>query len=336
MTQAPEPILRIKGLNKRFPLGGGFLTKPKLHVHAVNDVSFDVYPGEIFGLVGESGSGKSTIGRMIANLTAPTSGSMTFRGADLAGDVDRSLRRRISLVFQDPYASLNPRRSIAATLEAPMLFSGEGLNRAARRKRIEEVLETVGLPASAASRFPAEFSGGQRQRIGIARSLVTNPSFIIADEPVSALDVSVQAQVINLLLGIRDARGISMLFVAHDLSVVGYACDRIAVINLGRIVEIAPKAALFRNPRHPYTEALFESAPVPDPELRSRKHLVKGDIPSPIKPPPGCVFSSRCPYAKPECSVAAPPLRDFGGGHFSACIRDDLTLKPWAALEEAR
>jgi peptide/nickel transport system ATP-binding protein len=295
-------------------------------VRAVDDVSFEIGSGEVLGLVGESGSGKSTIGRSILKLIEPTAGEVRFEGVDLAALSPRAMRpyrRRMQIIFQDPYASLNPRRRVGDTIDEAM--ATHGLHPGpARRARIAELLSLVGLAPEHAARFPHEFSGGQRQRIGIARALAVEPRFIVADEPVSALDVSIQAQVINLISELREKFGLTMLFISHDLDVVEYLCDRIVVLYLGKVMEVAPARELYRSPRHPYTEALLEASPQPDPGARRSRRLLQGDIPSPVDPPSGCVFRTRCPYAQDECAATVPPLREVAPGRFKACIRDDV------------
>jgi peptide/nickel transport system ATP-binding protein len=311
------PLLSVEGLTKHF--GGA----PHL-LRAVEHVSFDVAPGEVLGLVGESGSGKSTIGRLILRLVDPTSGTIRFDGDDISARPERqlkALRRKAQMVFQDPYASLNPRLRvrdiIGEAIDAHRLASG-----ARRTERIGELLETVGLPAAHMTRFPHEFSGGQRQRIGIARALAVEPKLIVADEPVSALDVSVQAQVINLLQDLRRRFELAMLFISHDLEVVELMCDRIAVLYLGRIVEIGRADDVSVRPRHPYTRALLAASPKADPEAPKIRRLLKGDIPSPLAPPSGCVFRTRCPHATDECARIVPELRSGGPDHRFACLYD--------------
>lgn len=324
-------ILTVTDLRKHFALGSALFGGRKI-VKAVDGVSFSLGRGEVLGLVGESGSGKSTVGRTILRLQPPNEGSIVFDGADitkLQRSALRPFRRKMQMVFQDPFSSLNPRMTVGELLTAPLKIHKLIPDRELRSKRVAELLELVGLAPSHAARFPHEFSGGQRQRIGIARALAVQPELLVADEPVSALDVSIQAQVMKLLLEIRERFGLSILFIAHDLAVVGYICDRIAVMYLGRIVEIAPTAELFRAPRHPYSEALFSAAPVADPKVKRQRIVLSGDIPSPIAPPSGCAFRTRCRYAKPECAAAVPPLREVAPGHFKACIRDDLSLQNW-------
>ena len=314
-----EPMLRVRGLKKYF----GRHDRP---VRAVDDVSFDIAPGEVLGLVGESGSGKSTIGRTLLKLIEPSAGSILFEGVDLATLSARAMqpyRRRLQIIFQDPYASLNPRRRVGDTLAEAL--ATHGLHPGpARATRIAELLSLVGLAPGHAARYPHEFSGGQRQRIGIARALAVEPRFIVADEPVSALDVSIQAQVINLLSDLRERFGLTMLFISHDLDVVEYLCDRIVVLYLGKVMEVADARALYRSPQHPYTEALLEASPRPDPEARRVRRLLQGDIPSPVDPPSGCVFRTRCPYAIEACAATVPPLREVTPGRFKACLRDDI------------
>jgi oligopeptide/dipeptide ABC transporter ATP-binding protein len=313
------PLLEVTGLTKQFPTGAGL-------VKAVDDVGFAMARGEVLGLVGESGSGKTTTGRAILRLIEPTAGRIVFDGADIT-HLDRTAlrayRRRMQIIFQDPYASLNPRRKVRDVIGEALVIHGIG-TRADRRDRIAALLQRVGLPADAMERFPHEFSGGQRQRIGIARALAVEPDFIVADEPVSALDVSVQAQVVNLLQDLQAELGLTVLFIAHDLAVVQYISDRIAVLYLGRVMEIATSEQLYSRPRHPYTEALLASAPIPDPTRRSHRTPLQGDIPSPLDPPSGCVFRTRCPHAIAECATRVPPLVEVVPGHLKACIRDDI------------
>jgi oligopeptide/dipeptide ABC transporter ATP-binding protein len=323
------PLLEVRDLQRWFPVRGRLLSRTRDHVKAVDGVSFDVQRGEVLSLVGESGSGKSTVGRNVLRLDTPTGGAITFDGTDITHFTRRQLRplrQRMQLVFQDPYASLNPRMTVESIVAAPLEIHGIGGSGAERRAKVEEALTLVGLLPQHASRYPHEFSGGQRQRVGIARALMTGPDLLIADEPVSALDVSVQAQVLNLLTALRRRLGLTVLMIAHDLAVVGHISDRIAVMYLGRLVELAPTRALFAAPRHPYTEALLSAAPIPDPTLRRERIVLTGDIPSPLRPPSGCTFRTRCRYALPECAEVRPPLRDIGGGHWKACIRDDLNL----------
>ncbi|MCW6508262.1 ABC transporter ATP-binding protein [Lichenifustis flavocetrariae] len=304
---------------------------PRLTVRAVEDVTFEIGRGEILGLVGESGSGKSTLGRAVLRVTDLTDGRVVFDGQDvstLSKRQLRPLRARMQMIFQDPFASLNPRMTVGQIVGAPLRIQNPGISRSEVEARVGDALRTVGLADSHAERYPHEFSGGQRQRIGIARAFVLAPDFLVADEPVSALDVSIQAQVVNLLMEIKRKLDLTILFISHDLAVVGHVCDRVAVMYLGRIVEIADTRTLFRNPRHPYTEALFSAVPVADPSRRRQRILLKGDLPSPLAPPSGCAFRTRCRYAIPACAEAVPPLAHIGGGHQKACIRDDLALQP--------
>ena len=314
-----QPLLEVTGLTKQFPTAGGV-------VKAVDDVGFSMARGEVLGLVGESGSGKTTTGRAILRLIEPSSGTIRFDGADIT-HLDRTdlraYRRRMQIIFQDPYASLNPRRKVKDAIGEALVIHSIG-TKADRRDRIAALLQRVGLPADAMDRFPHEFSGGQRQRIGIARALAVEPDFIVADEPVSALDVSVQAQVVNLLQDLRAELGLTVLFIAHDLAVVQYISDRIAVLYLGRVMEIASAEQLYSRPRHPYTEALLAAAPIPDPTRRNQRIPLQGDIPSPLNPPSGCVFRTRCPHAIAECATRIPPLVEVAPGHQKACIRDDI------------
>jgi oligopeptide/dipeptide ABC transporter ATP-binding protein len=323
------PLVTLDHVRKWYMLGRGLLAGSGDVIRAVDDVSFSIGQGEILGLVGESGSGKSTVGRTILRLETPTDGRIDFAGQDitrLSRAKLRPLRRRMQLVFQDPFGSLNPRMTVGQILATPLRVHEPALAAGGRRAKIEEALATVGLAPRHAERFPHEFSGGQRQRIGLARALIVHPEFLIADEPVSALDVSIQAQILNLLLEIKRRLGLTILFITHDLAVVAYVADRIAVMYLGRIVELAPTRALFGDPRHPYTEALLSAVPVVDPGRRRQRIVLAGDVPSPIAPPSGCAFRTRCRYALPACAEAVPPLRDVGPGHQTACIRDDIAL----------
>jgi oligopeptide/dipeptide ABC transporter ATP-binding protein len=313
-----SPLLQVCGLKKYFPSSGGRV------VRAVDDFSLDVGRGEVVGVVGESGSGKTTAGRAILRLLEPTGGSIRFDGADithLGRAAMRPFRRRMQIVFQDPYASLNPRRRVRDLIGEALVIHGIGTH-SDRRDRVTALLEKVGLHPDAMDRYPHEFSGGQRQRIGIARALAVEPDFIVADEPVSALDVSVQAQVVNLLQDLQRDLGLAILFIAHDLAVVHYISDRIVVVYLGRVMEVAPSDTLYRDPRHPYTRALLDAAPVPDPRQRRSRVPLQGDIPSPANPPSGCVFRTRCPRAIAECAQVVPPLVEVAPGHLRACIRD--------------
>ncbi len=319
-----EPLLEVRHLVKHFPIKEGVLVEREVgRVRAVDDVSFTVHKGETLGLVGESGCGKSTACRTILQLLSPTSGSVKFEGQEIAGLTRkqlRPLRREMQMIFQDPYASLNPRKRIGQIVGDPMrlhdIASGDEL-----RKQVQELLERVGLSSEHYNRYPHEFSGGQRQRIGIARALALKPKLIIADEPVSALDVSVQAQIINLLDDLQDEFGLTYIFVAHDLGVVRHVSDRIAVMYLGKVVENAPADALYADPIHPYAEALLSAVPIPDPRENAarQQRILEGDVPSPIDPPSACRFHTRCPRATEECSVTEPALRRFRSDHLAAC-----------------
>jgi len=315
------PLLRASGLVKHFPIRRGVLQRVVGHVRAVDGVSFDLAEGETLALVGESGSGKSTLGRLVLKLIEPSAGAILWKGVDitrLAPGAMRTLRREMQIVFQDPYGSLNPRMTVGDMLAEPLMLHGIATGRAARA-RIGELLSLVGLTPAHAGRFPHEFSGGQRQRIGIARALAVEPRMIVADEAVSALDVSVRAQVLNLLRDLQQRLGLAYLFIAHDLAVVRHIADRVAVMYLGQVVERAPTAALFAAPRHPYTRALLSAIPVVDPQARPERMVLEGDVPSPSAPPGGCRFHTRCPFARERCAAEAPPLDSDAGGHAVAC-----------------
>jgi len=318
-----EPLLRVRNLSKAFPIHGGLLRRQVGEVHAVNGVDFDVAAGETLGLVGESGCGKSTTGRCVLRLIEPTSGAIRFDGRDvlsLTGQTLRALRRDIQIIFQDPYASLNPRMTVAAIVGEALTIHRLAKGKRQFEERIVDLLETVGLQADHMGRYPHEFSGGQRQRIGIARALAVEPKLIICDEPVSALDVSIQAQVINLLEDLQQKFGLAYLFVAHDLSVVEQFIKQVAVMYLGRIVETAPRRALYTSPRHPYTEALLSAVPIADPKVKRKRIKLSGEVPSPAQPPSGCHFHTRCPIAQfPLCASEAPKLKQSADGHWVAC-----------------
>jgi oligopeptide/dipeptide ABC transporter ATP-binding protein len=320
------PLLSIRHLKTWFQAPGGFLRPKSGPVRAVDDVSFDISRGEVVGLVGESGSGKTTIGRSILRLVPATAGEIRFEDKDVVGlsaAEFQPYRRRMQFIFQDPYASLDPRKTVGGIIGEALSIHRLAGGKSQRRARIVELLQQVGLDAGTMARYPHEFSGGQRQRIGIARALAVDPEFIVADEPVSALDVSVQAQIVNLIQELQEQLGLTMLFVAHDLSVIEHLCDRIVVMYLGKVMEVAPKAALFARPRHPYTKALLSAVPQIDPRVKKQRIILEGDVPSPIDPPSGCVFRTRCPLAIEACAEIVPPPVSVGEGHLAACIRTD-------------
>jgi oligopeptide/dipeptide ABC transporter ATP-binding protein len=321
-----DELVRVRGLFKHFPVAGSDEV-----VRAVDGVTFEIYKGETLGLVGESGCGKSTVGRCLLRLMEPTRGEVYFEARDvlkLSGRDLRALRREMQIIFQDPYASLNPRMKVREIVGEPLIVHGTGTKQE-RRDRVAELLTKVGLDPDYMNRYPHEFSGGQRQRIGIARALALNPKLIVADEPVSALDVSVQAQVVNLLEDLQGEFNLTYLFISHGLAVVEHISDRVAVMYLGRIVEVATAAELYANPLHPYTRALLSSIPVPDPTRKRERIVLHGDVPTPINPPAGCRFHTRCPEAIPECSRIDPDLREVAPGHTVACIR----VPGWAEAE---
>jgi len=316
------PILEVSDLTKHFPITGGLLQREVQRVYAVDGVSFSIAKGETLGLVGESGCGKSTTGKVILKLMDPTSGKIRLKGTDITnlsrGQMHHH-RQVMQVIFQDPYASLNQRMRVKDIVSEPLGNYETNSTRAERLEKVASLFDRVGLRRDALNRFPHEFSGGQRQRLGIARALALNPELIIADDPVSALDVSVQAQVINLMMDLQAELELSYLFIAHDLAVVQHISHRIGVMYLGRLVELAPKRDLFRNPQHPYTEALLDSVPVPDPRRRRKRKILRGDVPSPINPPKGCHFNTRCPLAVDRCFHETPKLRELAPGHVAAC-----------------
>ncbi len=318
-----EVILRVENLKKYFPIKGGFFSKTIGNVKAVDGVSLEVRKGETLGIVGESGCGKSTTGRAILQLLKPTGGKVYFKGQDLSKlskKEMRALRPKMQLIFQDPYSSLNPRMTVGQII-GEALIDHKMATKENLRAKVLEVMDLCGLAEYQIDRFPHEFSGGQRQRIGIARALALDPEFIVADEPVSALDVSIQAQIINLLVKLQKEKGFSYMFISHDLSVVEHLCQRIGVMYLGSMVELADKDELFDNPLHPYTKALLSAIPIPDPTIKRERIILTGDIPSPANPPEGCKFHTRCPYATDKCRNEAPEYREIKEGHFVACHR---------------
>ncbi len=319
-----EVLLEVDNLVKHFAVGGGMFSGAPGQVRAIDGISFTIRRGETLGLVGESGCGKTTTGRCILRLERPTSGRILFEGVDLASLDDaalRAVRRRIQVIFQDPYSSLNPRMTIGQMLAEPLEVHGIVREKAARAERVRELLAQVGLLTQQAGRYPHQLSGGQRQRVGIARALAMEPALIVCDEPVSALDVSIQAQIINLLEDLQSRFGLTYLFIAHDLSVVRHISDRVAVMYLGKIVEVADRGPIYERPLHPYTRALLSAVPIPDPGLEASRErtVLRGEVPSPLNPPSGCVFHPRCPIAVEHCSAQAPPLREIRPGHWAAC-----------------
>ena len=336
-------LVELQHVKKYFPIRKGVLQREVARVHAVDDVSFAVNEGETLGLVGESGCGKSTLGRTIVRLLEPTDGEILFRGTHIESFGPRRLRplrREMQMVFQDPYASLNPRKRVGSIVGDPLKIHGLG-NKRERKARVEELLEAVGLSPEHYNRFPHEFSGGQRQRIGIARALALRPKLIVADEPVSALDVSIQSQMLNLLEDLQNEFRLTYIFIAHDLGVVRHVSDRIAVMYLGKLVELSPAEELYRRPIMPYTEALLSAVPIPDPDLAAGREriVLEGDVPSPIDPPSGCRFHPRCRYATQVCSDVEPPLVDYGNGHLAACHHplnvDQATLQDVSVARES-
>jgi len=316
------PLVEVRNLKKYFPIRKGLIQREVGRVHAVDDVTFAVREGETLGLVGESGCGKSTLGRTIVRLLEPTAGSVMFQGDDISRLGTRRLRplrREMQMVFQDPYASLNPRKRVGSIIGTPLKI--HGVDKSDRRQRVQELLETVGLSPEHYNRFPHEFSGGQRQRIGVARALALRPKLIVADEPVSALDVSIQSQMLNLLGDLQKELRLTYIFIAHDLGVVRHVSNRIAVMYLGKLVELAPAEELYQRPIMPYTEALLSAVPIPDPDLSHQREriVLEGDVPSPINPPSGCRFHPRCRYMTDICREVEPPLTDYGRGHLAAC-----------------
>jgi oligopeptide/dipeptide ABC transporter ATP-binding protein len=317
-----DPLVEVQNLKKYFPIRRGLLQREVGRVHAVDDVTFAVRGGETLGLVGESGCGKSTLGRTIVRLLEPTEGAVRFQGrdiSDLGPRALRPLRREMQMVFQDPYASLNPRKRVGSIIGTPLKI--HGVPKSERRERVQDLLERVGLSPEHYNRFPHEFSGGQRQRIGVARALALNPKLVVADEPVSALDVSIQSQMLNLLDDLQRELSLTYIFIAHDLGVVRHVSDRIAVMYLGKLVELSPAEELYQRPIMPYTEALLSAVPIPDPDLAHQREriVLQGDVPSPINPPSGCRFHPRCRYMTEICSEVEPPLVDYGRGHLAAC-----------------
>jgi oligopeptide/dipeptide ABC transporter ATP-binding protein len=318
-TQAP--VLKVSGLKKHFPVKKGLLSRTVGQVYAVDGVSFEIGPGETLGLVGESGCGKSTVGRTVLRLIEPTTGEIEVDGVDIT-KLDkkqlRDYRRQMQIIFQDPFSSLNPRMTAGDIVGEPLMVHNIAQGQE-HKDMVAELFERVGLRSGQLTSLPHQFSGGQRQRIGIARALALNPKLIVGDEPVSALDVSIQAQVINLLMDLQNELGLSYLFIAHDLAVVEHISHRVAVMYLGRIVEYTDKKTLFTSPQHPYTEALLSAVPVPDPEIKRDKVILEGDVPSPINPPSGCHFHTRCPYAKEQCRIEVPVLKEQSPGHWVSC-----------------
>jgi peptide/nickel transport system ATP-binding protein len=329
-----QDMVRADHLVKYFPVRGGFFQSTESQVHAVDGVDLSIFQRETLGLVGESGCGKTTLGRLILGLERPTSGRIFFEGRDISSLSAREMkqvRRRVQVIFQDPYSSLNPRQTVRSIIMEPLTIHGIG-TRSERLEKVTALMEEVGLRPEYADRYPHEFSGGQRQRIGIARALALNPSLIVADEPVSALDVSIRSQVLNLMEDLQEKYGLTYLFISHDLSVVEHIADRVAVMYLGKVAEIGPKEKVYNHTLHPYTEALLSAVPIPDPATKRKRIILEGDVPSPIVPPPGCRFHPRCWLRIPICSEIIPLLKDMGGGHAAAChVRapDELVRKDY-------
>lgn len=319
-----ETVLKVQNITKNFPIHGGIFGQEVASVKAVQGVSFEIKKGETLGLVGESGCGKSTLGRCLIRLLDPSSGKIIFHDQDITsvkGEQLRHLRRKLQIIFQDPYASLNPRMTIGSIIEEPLIIHSLYDSKKDRLDRVRELIKLVGLRPEHLARYPHEFSGGQRQRVGIARALAVNPELIVCDEPVSALDVSIQAQVINLLMELQQKLGLTYIFIAHDLKVVEHVSNRVAVMYLGRIVEMAEAEELYRNPQHPYTKALLSAIPVPDPRGKPERMILTGDVPSPLNPPVGCHFHPRCPWASKECQEQDPALEEKSPQHWTACIK---------------
>jgi oligopeptide transport system ATP-binding protein len=314
-------LLEVKQLKKHFPVEEGLFSFSSNPVKAVDDISFTIYEGETFGLVGESGCGKSTTGRTLMRLNDPTEGTITFKGHDITSLSERKLRKlrkHMQMIFQDPFASLNPRHTVEKILEEPLIVHNIGTKKE-RKKMVREMLEVVGLSGDYAKRYPHQFSGGQRQRIGIARALILNPNLIVADEPVSALDVSIQSQILNLMKDLQEKFNLTYLFIAHDLSVVRHICDRVGVMYLGGLVEMSESDNLYENPKHPYTKALLSAVPIPNPNVKRERILLTGDVPSPANPPSGCAFHTRCGECMDICKVEKPTYREVEDGHYVAC-----------------